>query len=260
VAKADQAGDQQRGRRPLRLFDTATLDRPRKSGPPIVTLEVAPDRTDCHRRGSAVRRASDRRILRVLWRCSTSLIETDTRSLRRWRWDSVTGCEYSLTNVGTTFPAGHRIRLALSTAYWPMIWPAPEKATVTVFGARSICPYARLGLGRRRCGAAQAGNGNTEQLTTIRPGVVRIDRIGLELHSEGKSTMDIKGRLIRLAPFWECSAPNKAAGRLAGTAPNADADVVHRARRPTEDGGSCLGRQQAGGLSRVGLLHPRDLM
>ena len=29
-------------------------------------------------------------------------------------------------------PAGHRIRLAVSNAYWPMIWPSPEPSTLTV--------------------------------------------------------------------------------------------------------------------------------
>src|SRR5262249_61399472 len=39
-----------------------------------------------------------------------------------------------LNDAGAAFPAGHRIRLALSTTYWPMIWPPPETATLTVFG------------------------------------------------------------------------------------------------------------------------------
>ncbi len=34
-------------------------------------------------------------------------------------------CRIRLDHVGHRFPAGHRIRLALSTACWPFIWPAP---------------------------------------------------------------------------------------------------------------------------------------
>jgi hypothetical protein len=30
------------------------------------------------------------------------------------------------------FPRGHRIRLAISNAMWPMIWPTPHPATATV--------------------------------------------------------------------------------------------------------------------------------
>ena len=37
-----------------------------------------------------------------------------------------------LDEVGYRFPAGHRLRLAISTAYWPLIWPSPAKATVTL--------------------------------------------------------------------------------------------------------------------------------
>jgi len=36
-----------------------------------------------------------------------------------------------LNACGQRFQKGERIRLALSTGYWPMIWPAPEPATLT---------------------------------------------------------------------------------------------------------------------------------
>jgi hypothetical protein len=38
----------------------------------------------------------------------------------------------ALNDCGYAFPAGHRIRLSLSTSYWPLLWPAPEPATLTV--------------------------------------------------------------------------------------------------------------------------------
>jgi putative CocE/NonD family hydrolase len=40
--------------------------------------------------------------------------------------------EVSLTGTGYTFPAGHRLQLALSSAYWPIVWPSPEPVTLTV--------------------------------------------------------------------------------------------------------------------------------
>ena len=42
-----------------------------------------------------------------------------------------------LNEAGHRFAAGNRIRLALSTAYWPIAWPAPEKATLTVTAGES---------------------------------------------------------------------------------------------------------------------------
>ena len=37
-----------------------------------------------------------------------------------------------LNDIAHAFPAGHRIRLSLSTSYWPIAWPAPEPAVVGV--------------------------------------------------------------------------------------------------------------------------------
>ena len=40
-----------------------------------------------------------------------------------------------LNALGHRFIAGHRLRLAISTAYWPLIWPTPERVTLTVHTA-----------------------------------------------------------------------------------------------------------------------------
>jgi hypothetical protein len=42
-----------------------------------------------------------------------------------------------LNDIGWAFPKGHRIRVALSTSYWPMLWPSPEPVTLTVFTGAS---------------------------------------------------------------------------------------------------------------------------
>jgi predicted acyl esterase len=39
-----------------------------------------------------------------------------------------------------SFPAGHRLRVAVSPAYWPWAWPSPEEVTLTVFGGRLELP------------------------------------------------------------------------------------------------------------------------
>jgi hypothetical protein len=40
--------------------------------------------------------------------------------------------EVPLTGTAYAFPAGHRVQVALSGAYWPIIWPSPEPATLTL--------------------------------------------------------------------------------------------------------------------------------
>jgi putative CocE/NonD family hydrolase len=37
-----------------------------------------------------------------------------------------------LDQIAYRIPAGHRIRVSISTAYWPLIWPAPEAAQLNV--------------------------------------------------------------------------------------------------------------------------------
>jgi putative CocE/NonD family hydrolase len=39
-----------------------------------------------------------------------------------------------------SFPAGHRLRVAVSPAYWPWAWPSPEEVTLTVFEGRLELP------------------------------------------------------------------------------------------------------------------------
>ncbi len=43
--------------------------------------------------------------------------------------------EIELKAMAHTVPPGHRLRVAISTAHWPMIWPSPERATLTVHEA-----------------------------------------------------------------------------------------------------------------------------
>ena len=40
--------------------------------------------------------------------------------------------EIQLCEVGHRFTPGNKIRVALSTSYWPIAWPAPEKPTITL--------------------------------------------------------------------------------------------------------------------------------
>ncbi len=37
-----------------------------------------------------------------------------------------------LNDIAHRFPRGHVIRLAISTCYWPMAWPSPERVTLTI--------------------------------------------------------------------------------------------------------------------------------
>jgi len=42
-----------------------------------------------------------------------------------------------LNDIAHRFPAGHRIRIAISTSFWPIAWPSPRRKPVTLATAQS---------------------------------------------------------------------------------------------------------------------------
>ncbi|MEU9208978.1 CocE/NonD family hydrolase [Streptomyces sp. NPDC048415] len=46
-----------------------------------------------------------------------------------WKQGSTENVVFELNSIGYAFPPGHRIRLAVSSAYWPWIWPQPGSET-----------------------------------------------------------------------------------------------------------------------------------
>jgi hypothetical protein len=120
-------------------FDTAPLAEPLEIlGAPVVTLDLAADRPTAIvavrlndvAPGGAVTRVTYG-LLNLAHRdghAEPSALEPGRRYRVRIR----------LNDVAHAFPAGHRLRLALSTAYWPIAWPSAEAATVTVLAGRSV--------------------------------------------------------------------------------------------------------------------------
>jgi uncharacterized protein len=184
---SDQAGDQQADDARSLVFETAPLDHALEIlGAAVVVLDVASDRAvanlavrlcDVHPDGASLRVSYG--VLNLTHRDGHETPEP-LRAGHRYR------VRIQLNDAGSVFPAGHRIRLALSTAYWPVIWPSPEQATVTV-------SRGSLDLPIRPPSAADAllpllpepESAPPEPTTEIHPGVTRIDRIGLEFGSEG---------------------------------------------------------------------------
>ncbi|MEX2573893.1 MAG: CocE/NonD family hydrolase [Balneolaceae bacterium] len=45
--------------------------------------------------------------------------------------------QVQLNGIAQQFPAGNRIRISISTSYWPIAWPPPRPVTLTVFPKKS---------------------------------------------------------------------------------------------------------------------------
>lgn len=49
-----------------------------------------------------------------------------------------TSAVIDLDDIAHAFPAGHRIGVSISTTYWPIAWPSPELATLTLNPGESV--------------------------------------------------------------------------------------------------------------------------
>lgn len=50
-----------------------------------------------------------------------------------------------LDHIAYRVPAGHRISVAISSAYWPLIWPSPESATLSLLSGQIDIPTRASG-------------------------------------------------------------------------------------------------------------------
>ena len=73
---------------------------------------------------------------------------------------------------GHRFPAGHRIRLAISSAYWPLVWPARDRATITLTTGASLLllPVRKRSSGEFAPSFAAPEQGRKAAQTLLRAG------------------------------------------------------------------------------------------
>ena len=115
------------------VFETAPLEEPLEIlGAPIVDLDLSVDRPVA----MLALRLSDVAPNGEATRVTFGLLNLTHRDGHARPRPLVAGERYTvqiqLNDIAQRFPIGHRIRLSLSTSYFPLAWPAPEQATVTV--------------------------------------------------------------------------------------------------------------------------------
>jgi uncharacterized protein len=122
------------------VFDSDPLPEPIEIlGSPTVELEVSADRPVATVAVRLSDVAEDDRATRVTY----GLLNLTHRDSDAEPEALVPGERYrvslQLNEVAAAFPAGHRLRLAISTSYWPLAWPTPEPVRLTVvMGAGSV--------------------------------------------------------------------------------------------------------------------------
>ena len=121
------------------VFDSEPLASPKEVfGAPVVELDIDVDRPQanivCRLCDVWPGGESTRITYGVLNLCHHSSHE-HPQSLEPGRKYHV---RIQLDDIAYRIAPGNRIRLALSTAYWPLIWPSPEHVTATVYCGSSI--------------------------------------------------------------------------------------------------------------------------
>jgi uncharacterized protein len=120
------------------VFETDVLEEPCEIlGAPVVRLDVSvnqPVAMVAARLSDVAENGAATRVTYGLLNLTHRDSHDDPSPLRpghRYR------VEVPLNAVAQAFPAGHRIRLSLSTSYWPLAWPPPEPTRLTVHTAGS---------------------------------------------------------------------------------------------------------------------------
>ena len=138
AASPDLAHDQRQEDGGALVFQTRPLEAPIEIlGTPCVELELACNRPVAMIAARLSDVAPDGKATRV----SYGLLNLTHRDSSEHPLPLVPGQRYrvsvQLNGCGQHFPAGNRIRLALSTSYWPLAWPPPEPASLTIWLAAS---------------------------------------------------------------------------------------------------------------------------
>jgi len=120
------------------VFETAPLEQPLEIlGPPVVDLALEADRPVA----MVALRLSDVAPNGEATRVTYGLLNLTHREDHGRPQALVPGGRYAvrvqLNDIAQHFPAGHRLRLSLSTSYFPLSWLPPERATLTVYTGTS---------------------------------------------------------------------------------------------------------------------------
>ncbi len=120
------------------VFETGRLSEPIEiCGQPTVTLDLAADQPVAMVAVRLIDVAPDDRSTRV----SYGLLNLTHRDSDEYPEPLEPGKRYRVTvklkHIAQHFPAGHSIRLSVSTVYWPVAWPSPRPVKLALYMGES---------------------------------------------------------------------------------------------------------------------------
>jgi putative CocE/NonD family hydrolase len=143
AAGPDQPHDQREEDGGALVFDTAPLDEDLELlGAPEVELELSSNRPNA----MLAVRLSDVAVDGKATRTTYGVLNLNHHRGHDRPEPLQPGKRYrvrlKLNDLGHVFPAGHSLRLSISTSYWPLAWPPPEPTRLTLYtdGCRLSLP------------------------------------------------------------------------------------------------------------------------
>jgi putative CocE/NonD family hydrolase len=101
-------------------------------GQPVLKIRVAADCPQAHLTVRLCDVHPDGKVERVTF----GVLNLSHRDSHEFPSPIVAGeffdAQIPLNEIAQTITAGHKIRISISTSYWPMIWPSPTPATISV--------------------------------------------------------------------------------------------------------------------------------
>ena len=135
---ADQPGDQRDEFGGSMTFDTEPFAEPVDLlGAPVLDIEVASDRPDALLAVTLSEVFPDGAATRLTYGILNLTHRDGHEVLKPLEPGRSYKVRLQLNEFGQRVGAGNRLRLAISTSYWPIVWPSPEPVTLTVLTGRS---------------------------------------------------------------------------------------------------------------------------
>lgn len=129
----EQAADQRLDDAGSLTFDSAPLNKALPiAGQPIVRLKITSDKAHAN----LIVRICDVHPNGSVTKISHGILNLTHRDSHEFPQALAPNTQYDIqipvNHIAYIIPKGHQLRISISTAYWPLIWPSPEQATIQI--------------------------------------------------------------------------------------------------------------------------------
>ena len=175
------------------VFDGALLERELEVlGAPVLRLKVSADAPVAQLAVRLCDVAPDGAVTRVSYQVLNLTHRASHEHPTALEPGRVYDVVVTLNACGHRFLAGHRVRLAIASAYWPIVWPAPYAATLAVRAGESALELpVRQGRDTHTVSFPPPVHGPRTPVTVVDPGVVR--RFSTQDHVSGETLYVTEG-------------------------------------------------------------------